>query len=256
MFDFDQLWYYKSLPQARTWDQAGFLKQWYEALIRLGLKVKILHPNRDIPSDLKMVIAPGLQMVDDAVIQKFDAYTSGGGHLVLTCRTGLMNRHGHLWEGPTGKPILDLIGASIEAYDCLPEGRAGKCEIIDGGHHEWSVWGDLLHAADGTRILVKYDDQFYAGGTAGTQKRHGQGIVTYSGIYGSQGYTDALVEKLAKQAKLTTSVLPKRVCVVQRGPYHICLNYTDKTIEAPSKRGAKFIVGTHKVEPAGVAVWE
>jgi beta-galactosidase len=256
LFDFDQLYYYKTLPQARSWNQPAFLQLWYAALIRLGLKVKILHPNREWPSDLKLIIAPGLQMVDDALVSKMTDYVNAGGHLVLTCRTGIMNRNGHLWEGPIGKPILPLIGASIEAYDSLPDGATGHVEIIDAGHHEWNVWGDLLHASDEARILVKYDDQFYAGGTAGVQKKHGQGVVTYSGVFGGQAYTDALVEKLAKQAKLTAAVLPRRVSVRKRGPYTICLNYTDKTIDAPAKKGSKFIVGTSKVEPAGVAVWE
>jgi beta-galactosidase len=256
LFDFEQLWYYKSLPQAKGWDQPRFLQQWYAALQRLGLKVKILHPNRDWPSDLKLIIAPGLQMVDDTLVQKMDDYATKGGHLVLTARTGIMNRQGHLWQGPVGKPILPLIGASIEAYDGLPEGVIGHVEIIDAGHHEWAVWGDLLHASDEARILVKYDDQFYAGGTAGVQKKHGQGVVTYSGVFGGQGYTDALVEKVVRQTRLAPSILPRRVTVMKRGPYTICCNYTDKPIDAPAKKGSKFVVGSKKVDPAGVAVWE
>lgn len=255
LFDFDQLWYYKTLPQAQRWDQPTFLQRWYHALLKLGLKVKILHPGGEWPSDLKMIVAPGVQMVDDALVKRFDDYAAAGGHLVLTCRTALMNRDGQLWEGPAAKPILPLIGANIEAYDSLPEGAAGHVEVLDHGKHGWGVWADLLYAEEGTKVIAKYTDQFYAGAVAATMRKHGKGLVTYSGVYGDQTYHDALIDKLTKISKLTTTPLPDRVAVYKRGPYSICLNYTDKTIDAPVKK-AKFIVGTNKIEPAGVAVWE
>jgi len=105
-------------------------------------------------------------------------------------------------------------------------------------------------------VIAKYSDQFYAGAVAATQRKHGSGAVTYSGVCGEQSYTDALMEKLARQTKLAGAPLPDRVWVYQRGPYTVCLNYNDKSITAPAPRGAKFVVGSAKVEPAGVAVWE
>ncbi len=256
VLDFDQLWWFTTLPQAKRWSQPAFLKQWYSAIARLGLRVKILHPNRPWPTGLKMIVAPGLQMVDEPLVAKLSDYAEAGGHLVLTCRTGLMNRHGHLWEGPLGKPILPLICASIEAYDSLPEGTKAHVELSDGEEFVWNAWGDLMYAEEGTRILAKYADQFYAGAVAATQCKRGAGFVSYSGVYGDQAYCDALIEKLAEQADLPHKPLPARVELVRRGPYTICLNYTDQTIDAPAKKGVHFVVGSAQIEPAGVAVWE
>jgi beta-galactosidase len=117
VFDFEQLWYYETLPQARRWDQARWLRTWYGAITRLGLKVRVLHPGKPWPLDLPMIVAPGLQMVDRKTVETFTDYAIGGGHLVLTCRTALMDRNGQLFEGPLARPILPLIGGSIEAYD-------------------------------------------------------------------------------------------------------------------------------------------
>jgi len=256
VFDFDQYWYFLSLPQAKRWNVGDFLQRWYGAAMRLGLQVRMLHPNKPWPKDLKMIVAPALQMLDEALTKRLDEFAKAGGHLLLTARTGLMNRDGHLWEGPTAQPIIDMIGARIEAYDSLPEGAVGHVEVIDGGKHTWNIWGDLLYAEDGTKVLAKYTDQFYAGATAATQRKHGEGVVSYSGVFGDQSYHDLLMEKLVRQTKLTATSLPDRVCVYKRGPYTICLNYTDKSITAPAARGAKFVVGMSKIEPAGVAVWE
>jgi beta-galactosidase len=131
---------------------------------------------------------------------------------------------------------------------------------MDGKKHPWGVWGDLLYAAEGTKVLAKYASQFYTGAAAVTQCRgaKGSGSTTYCGVHGEASFVEALLERLATQIGLKgqTPPLPARVQVIQRGPYHILLNYQDAPVAAPAPRGARFLVGTRRVEPAGVAIWE
>ncbi len=255
LFDFDQLWYFTSLPQAKRWDQRRFISNWYGALTRLAMRVEVLHPDHPWPADLSILVAPGLQMVDDALVRRLDDYASAGGHLILTCRMGLMDRNGQLFEGPLAKPILPLIGGLIEAYDGLPEDTWGSVEL-DGIKHRWGAWGDLLYAEETTRVLARYSDQFYAGAAAVIQRKHGSGTVTYCGVYAEPSLGEALVEKIAVAAKLPVTVLPPRVQLLRRGMQRILLNYQDKPVDAPAPRTARFVVGSRKVESAGVAVWE
>jgi beta-galactosidase len=259
LFDFEQLWYYQTLPQARKWDQAAWLKSWYGAIARLALPVKVLHADRDWPIDpqeMPMLVAPGVQMIDDALVAKLRAYVEAGGHLVLTCRTGLMDRTGQLFEGLAAAPLMELMCTHIEAYDGLPDDCYGHVEL-DGKRYRWTVWGDLLYAEPRTKVLAKYADQFYAGAAAVTQRKHdGGGIVTYCGVYSEPDFVAALFEKLAHQSKLDVTPLPPRVHLVRQGPYNVLLNYQDKPVDAPAPKGVKFIIGQRRVEPAGVAVWE
>jgi beta-galactosidase len=254
LFDFEQLWYFKTLPQAERWNQPLWLQRWHAAFARLGLKVKVIHPDRPWPKDLAVVTAPGLQMVDDTLAKRLDDYATAGGHLVLTCRSGLMDRNGRVFEGPTAAPLMPLVCASIEAYDGLPRGAVGHLEM-DGKKYQWDVWGELLYAGDETKVLAKYADQFYAGAAAATRCRHGQGTVTYCGVFAEQAFIDALAEQVAKRAELRTVALPPRVHLLKRGPYRILLNYNDTPVTAPAPRGTTFLVGAATVEPAGVAVW-
>jgi beta-galactosidase len=256
LLDFEQLWEFEALPQAIKWSQSKWLTTWYAAIARLGLRVRILHPKRDWPKELKLIVVPAMQMVDDGDVAQMKSYVEGGGHLVLTCRTALMNRTGQLYEGKTARPILDLIGGEIEAYDALPESCTGQIEM-DRKKHEWSVWADLLYAAEGTKVLAKYANHLYAGAAAVIQcKPCKEGTTTYCGVYADQPLIDALTEKLAKQTGLTTTALPPRVQIIDRGPYRIVLNYQDQPFEAPSPARAKFLVGGKLVGPAGVAIWE
>jgi beta-galactosidase len=255
VFDFEQLWYFQILPQSKRWDYARLVRTWYGAFARLGVSVTVLRPGQPWPSDLPVIVAPGLQMVDDALVEQMTTYAAGGGHLVLTCRTGLMDRTGQFFDGPTGKPILPLIGGSIEAYDGLPEGVTGHVEM-DGKRYDWGAWGDLLYGEADTKTLAKYADQFYAGAAAVMQNKYQGGVVTYCGVFGDEPLTHALAERIATQAKLVTTPLPPRVHVVRRGPYRFLLNFTTATVDAPAPPRTKFVVGTRKVEPAGVAVWK
>ncbi len=255
LLDFDQLAGFATNLQMDRWDQLRLLRMFHCAISRLGLDVRILLPGKPWPKNLPLVIAPGVQMIDDALVNQFERHVTDGGHLLLTCRTGLMNRNAQFFEGLTAAPILQLIGAQIEAYDALPAGNTGKIDF-DGAEYDWNVWGDLLYAEEETKVLGRYADQFYEGAAVITQKKHGRGSCTYFGVYGEQPLIDAIVEKLATQAGLSMETLPSRVKLLRRGPYRILLNYQDKPVEAPAPKNTRFIIGTRKVDPAGVAVWE
>jgi beta-galactosidase len=64
------------------------------------------------------------------------------------------------------------------------------------------------------------------------------------------------VEKVATAGKVPHASLPPGVQVLRRGAYRIVVNYGLGSFDAPAARGARFLVGSRKVEPVGVAVWE
>jgi beta-galactosidase len=258
VMDFDQFWCYATMPQAKRWNQPAFLAMWYAALSRLGVRIKILRPGTRWPMDLPLIVAPGLQMVDDALVAQMEEYARGGGNLVLTCRTALMDRNAQLWEDKTAAPILPLIGAAIDSYDGLPEGLVGHV-AMQGKKFNWSVWADQITPQPGTQVLAKYSDQPYAGAAAITQRKLDEGNVYYFGLYSDPPLMHAFVESVAKAIgpkRLTQTPVPARVQLLRRGPYTIALNYQDKPIKAPAPKKAKFLIGSRKIAPADIAVWE
>jgi beta-galactosidase len=113
-----------------------------------------------------------------------------------------------------------------------------------------------LYGEPETKTIAKYADQFYAGAAAVIQNRYQGGMVTYCGVFGEEAFTNALAERIATQAKLAVTPLPARVHLLRRGAYRILLNYTTGIVDAPAPARTRFVVGTRKVEPAGVAVWK
>ena len=258
VFDFDQLWYYETLPQAKRWNQGRWWQMWYAALSRLGVRIQVLRPGTEWPADLSIIVAPGLQMADETLIGQMHFYVQSGGNLVLTARTALMDRTGQLWEDQIAGPIVPLIGAGIESYDGLPEGVFGKIKM-GTKRFAWNVWGDQLKPHRGTRVLATYADQFYAGQPAITQRKTQRGSVHYFGVYSEQPLIDDFVQSLAKfvgPKRLRVTPLPARVQLLRRGPYRIALNYQDRPVRVPAPKRAKFLLGSAQLPPAGVAVWE
>ena len=254
VIDFDQMWWTMTLPQAKRWKQPDLIMAWHDALSRMGFRVEILHPDQPWPVDLQVVVAPGMQLMDDAVLAKLKAYVDAGGNLILTPRTALMDRNGHFFETHRAKPISELIGGDVEAYDALPEDTYGTIDL-DGKPFKWSVWGDLLYAGDGTKIWAKYTSMFYAGAPAITHRKAAKGTVTYCGVYGDRALAEAVVEKVCTVANLTVKPLPGKLRILRRGNVNIALNFSDKHVTLPTPPNQVFLLGTRQLDGAGVAVW-
>ncbi|MGD0541274.1 MAG: Beta-galactosidase C-terminal domain, partial [Tepidisphaeraceae bacterium] len=89
--------------------------------------------------------------------------------------------------------------------------------------------------------------------------RLGKGAVSYFGVCSEPPLVEAFVESLAKSIgseRLQATMLPSRVQVLRRGPYRIALNYQDQPVDAPAPASPKFLIGSARMAPADVAVWE
>lgn len=252
--DFDALWEMTGQPQARRWNQRDWLTRWYSAAMRMGLPIRVVHPDRDIPPDVKLLVAPGVQLVDAPLLQRWERFALDGGQLVLTCRTGLMDRNGQIFEAPWASAIRPLIGASIEAYDSLPVDLQGAVEFA-GRRFAWGAWGDQLSVDAGTDVLATYADQFYAGAPAATRRDLGAGGVTYCGVDGSVELLEALLRTACAQAAIPAHSLPHRTQLLDRDGLTIFLNYADQPQITPAPAGAVFVVGGPETPPAGVSAW-
>ncbi|MGF1632747.1 MAG: beta-galactosidase [Phycisphaerae bacterium] len=255
LFDFEHIWAYATHQQAKGWNYVNLAVQWHQAAACCGLGTCVLQPGKAIPESVKVLVVPGLQMVDSDTIDILKTFVERGGHLVLTCRTGWQDRDGHFFTGPRAEPILDLIGGRIEAYDALPDGNVGLV-TFDGTDHRWSAWAEQITAEAGTEVLARHADQFYKGASAVTTRSHGSGSVTYCGVYDEGTLTRALMRRTAEAAGLPATEMPPHVRQVRRGAVTITLNYGMAAVDVPAPADATFLVGQRRLDPAGVAVWK
>ena len=117
---------------------------------KLGLKVKIIHADRPWPVGLKVIVIPGVQMLDETLGRKvLMSLMAEGGMLCSLCRTKLDGSGmDQLWRGHASALKVNMIGATITGYDGLPDDLLGKVKF-GGKNYSWNIWGDMWRWQEG-----------------------------------------------------------------------------------------------------------
>ncbi|MEA4839986.1 MAG: beta-galactosidase [Bacteroidales bacterium] len=254
LYNPDNLWETEVQKQTYQWDEIGLITRYYSALKTLCIPVDIIGEDRDL-STYPVVIAPAYQMVDRELIEKWRKYVENGGQLILTCRTGLKDRNGHLFEAPWADAITSLIGAKISMYDELS--KETKAEVaFNGQKYLWSIWGDILEPYSGTETWATYANQFYAGKSSVVHRNLGKGSVTYIGVNTENGKLEKeILKKTYDVAHISTNEQPEGVMVNWRDGFWVSINYSSTKVNISIPKDAKIILGSQELDIAGVAVW-
>lgn len=251
---YDNRWDISNHKQTIRWDTVAHWMRYYRALKSVEAPIDVLTPDRDF-SKHPFVVAPAFQLVDQELIRRFTDYVQGGGHLVLTCRTGQKDMQGHLWEGPWAMPILRLIGAKIPFYDDLPVGVDGHVSAA-GKTYAWGTWADILQPDAGTEVLATYSDQFYAGRPAAVTRKLGKGTVTYIGVDTLDGELEgALIHQVYEAAGASPANLAPNFLVDWRDGFWVATNFSSAPHPIPAGPNAHILVGEREVLPGGATVW-
>jgi beta-galactosidase len=256
LWDQENLWDLEEQKQTLRWNTRRHAEKLFAALKSCGAPVDIV-PATNGFSGYAVVVAPAFQLVDEALVAKWRAYAEGGGHLILTCRTGQKDKAGRMWSGKFSQPVTALIGADIAFYDMLLEDGRGRVSLTGGRDpFLWNNWADILSPAAGTETLAAYADQFYAGKAAATYRRLGKGSVTYIGVDTEDGRLEReIVRRVYVRAGIPIADLPGGVYVEWRHGFFAAVNYSSAPFDLPLPSGAAILIGDRRLEPADVCVW-
>ena len=255
LWNYDNFWSLERQKQNNQWDTRRFFQNYLEIAKSFGAPTDIVYENDDL-SSYKVVIAPAYELVDSALVQKWVSYVKQGGNLVLTVRTGVKNRWGHLFHSSWAGPIYPLIDATISDFDQIGNNKAGKIDY-QSKTYGWSKWGDLITANKPANELAHYADQFYAGKAAVVTNKSGKGTVTYIGVDTDDLQLERdVLRKVYEQAGATTENYPEGIYVQWRDGFWVAVNYTsnDYTLNLPVN--AKIILGEKLLKSPGVTVWK
>ena len=254
VWNLENYWTIDRQKQTFQWDAWNYPVKFLELGKSLGAPVDVVPETADL-SKYKVVIVPAYEMVDSALVKKWNDYVAKGGQLIVTCRTATKTRAGHFWEAEIAAPISGLIGAHVKATDML-SGYAKGDISMKSTHYNWNNWGDLLVADKNTEVLAAYDNQFYKGKAAVVKHQIGKGSVTYIGVDtdDSKLEKDILRDTYTK-AGATTEDYPEGIYVYWRDGFYVAVNYSSDnyTMNLPST--AKILIGENILKPAGVLVW-
>ncbi len=255
LWNYDNLWSLNRQSQTSQWHTLSFFQKYLEMAKSFGAPTDIIYEDDDL-NDYRVVIAPAFELVDADVIKTWTEYVKQGGHLVLTVRTGVKDRNGHLWKAGWGDAIYPLMDASIDDFDQLLPHDKGTIEINNNTYY-WNNWADLINAHKPENVLATYADQFYAGKAAVVKNNIGKGTVTYIGV----DTDDALLEKdvlktVYNNAKIPIEDYPEGVYVNWRDGFWVAVNYSSTGYELQIPAKANILIGDRIVKSGGVTIWK
>lgn len=116
---------------------------------------------------------------------------------------------------------------------------------------------DVLTPAAGTDVWAVYTDQFYKGAASVIHRRLGKGTVTCIGTDTDDGKLEKeVVRRVYMEAGVPTEDLPYGVVKEWRDGFYNALNYTSDIQEIVIPDEAEVLIGSARLEPAGVVVWK
>lgn len=256
LYNIDNLWNTDGQKQTYQWSYEKHLTKYYNALISQTIPVDFISEERDF-SKYKVLLLPAYQLIDDALILKLTKYVNEGGNLILTVRTGQKDRNGKLFEDKWAAKIWPLIGGKIKMYDLLPDDMYAEV-LMNNSKYQWNNWADILESDENTEVWASYNNQFYKGSSAVTNRKLGKGSVTYIGADTDDGYLERdVIARLYASIGLTTDPLPEGVVKVWRSGFWIAINYSSQPVNIEVPVNANIMIGkSSTLQPADVLVWK
>ncbi|MFE6594942.1 beta-galactosidase [Streptomyces sp. NPDC057781] len=215
------------------------VRRHYRPLWEVGVTTDVVHPDHDL-SAYRLVVVPNLVLMREETAARLADYVHGGGHLVVSFFSGIVDDCDRIHAGGYAAPARDWLGVRIEEFWPLADGdmatlEPGKdtAEGVPGGTAD--LWCDTLHPEPGAEVLLSYVDGPLSGRPAVTRHRYGQGTVTYLGTRPDRTTMDRLVRDAADAAGATRTMpgLPPGVEAVCRGDTLFLLNHRATPVTVP-----------------------
>jgi beta-galactosidase len=203
---------------------------WYTAFLNLGVRADVVPASADLTA-YDVVVAPILHVMPAELATRLSDYATGGGHLITTYFTGIVDEHDHIWLGGYPGALRDLLGLRIEEFAPLLDGEQAA---LDNGA-VGTLWTDRIDLVDPeTEVLAAYKTGDMTGRPAITRRAVGTGSATYvSTRLGPAGLTPLLGDLLDRAG--VHSDLPEdlrgRVELAVRGDFRFYINRTETPID-------------------------
>jgi len=267
VYDYDARFALEIQPTNPALGHVDALRAHYGALRRQGVGVDLLAPTADL-SSYRLVAAPSLYVIDDALAAGLRSYVESGGLLVLGPRSAFKDRTNAVPERPLPAWLDELAGLEVSDIASFLDGRAAQLEPVEGvggADAAFRGWFEEL-ALKGARPVYRYRDHDFAGSAAIAINAVGAGRVVYIGGVATDETLADLYAWLARETELDVFVTPEDVELVRLrrsdsgAELQFLLNYAheERTVSLPSELSSHLDgvreAGSLVLEPYGVAL--
>jgi beta-galactosidase len=228
----------------------------YERLWRDQVTVDFAHPEADL-SQYRLVVAPASYLLTEGAADNLRRYVHGGGTLVVSYFSVIVDEHDAVHEGGFVAPLRDVLGLTVEEFLPLGAGEAVRLSL-DGIAGD--VWTDDVALA-GAEVVAAFEDGPAAGKPAITRNAFGSGTAWYVATRLDVERLAVVLDKAYADAGITPGDGPEGLELVRRrgaeAEYLIAINHGNEPADLPVG-GTDLLSGeageSLKVEGGGVRV--
>ncbi len=183
------------IPGKAAGSYSGILTQLHRSLYDANVGADFVFPNVSAAelSRYKLLIVPCLYVADDALLQKISDYVHGGGHVLMTFKSGFTNENSAVrWELAPG-PLRQAAGFTYQEFSTLEHPLALKGDPFHASdQNSVSTWAEFLQI-ETAKPLAFYDHPFFGRWPAITTNSFGSGTLIYEGTLVSNRIQQAIV---------------------------------------------------------------
>lgn len=208
------------------------IRAYYERLWRDGLTVDLAHPSADL-SAYKLVVAPASYLLSVADAANLTSYVEGGGTLLVSCFSGIVDEHDAVHEGGFVAPLRGALGLTVEEFLPLRENVTVGARLEDGTELAPIVWQEDVRL-EGAQVIATHTSGPGEGEPAVTRNAFGDGHGWYVATVLTVADLKPVLDRVYVDAGLTASSLPERVEVITRRgtdqDFVVAINHSDDAV--------------------------
>ncbi|HTW44080.1 MAG TPA: beta-galactosidase [Acidobacteriaceae bacterium] len=211
---YDSRWAINFQRHSADFDPVAELLAFYTPLRVQSQAVDIVSPTAPLDG-YKVVVAPALNVLPQAMADHLIAYVKQGGHLVLGPRSGMKDAYDALQPARQPGPLVELLGGSVTQFYALA-GKVPVSVVVPVGEDAMSfynyilgslqrtnnianapvsgeqgagtanIWAETLQATNPeTKVLMRYgaSNGWLDGQPAVLERKVGNGSITYVGAW-------------------------------------------------------------------------
>lgn len=188
----------------RDFDYVAHLLHYYRPFAALNIPVDVISADAPLKG-YRLVIAPALLVLTESRVERLKEFVAGGGHLVLTIRSGMKDEYNALLPARQPGPLAEIAGVEVEEYYALQDEVPVKGKLFSGVSR---LWAERLRIREGVRTVTaasfEPSNGWLDGQPAVTVYSPGNGLVYYVGVY----LDDAAQHRLVKHIALMAGARP------------------------------------------------
>jgi beta-galactosidase len=237
LLDWESWWALElpSKPSNRI-QQLDQLEAYYRPFFEANVTADFARPTDDL-SGYKLVVAPSLYLVSDAGATNLSSYVEGGGNLVMSFLSGIVDPNEHIRLGGYPQPFVPMLGLQVVDWAPLGDGETLPVRFSDGSEARGEIWTELI-ALQGAEVIATFGASYLEGHPAVTLNHFGSGTAQY---VGTQLDRSALAQSLnaawTRAGVKPVTDVPAGVEAVRRtvmdGSLLFLLNHGDASVEVP-----------------------